>query len=62
MSLVWYLSLGVLNMNRTKEEIYRELITLLDIIEIAYGKDHVFKQIRTRILNIANDVLRLKDV
>lgn len=49
-------------MDRSKEEIYRELITLLDIIEIAYGKNGVFKQVRTRILNIANDVLRLKDV
>lgn len=49
-------------MNKTKEEIYRELITLLDIIEIAYGKGGIFKQIRTRILNIANDILRLKDV
>lgn len=49
-------------MDKSKEEIYRELITLLDIIEIAYGKNGVFKQVRTRILNIANDVLRLKDV
>lgn len=49
-------------MDKSKEEIYRELITLLDIIEIAYGKNGIFKQVRTRILNIANDVLRLKDV
>lgn len=49
-------------MDKSKEEIYRELITLLDIIEIAYGKNGIFKQVRTRILNIANDVLRLKNV
>jgi len=47
--------------SKTKDEIYRELITLLDIIEIAYGKNGIFKQVRTRILNIANDVLRLED-
>lgn len=45
-----------------KETLYRRLIELLDLIQIAVGVDDPnFSIIRKRILDIANDIMRLDD-
>lgn len=45
-----------------KETLYRRLIELLDLIQIAVGiDDSNFSIIRKRILDIANDIKRLDD-
>lgn len=44
---------------KTKEQIYNEVITLLDIVEITVKDKDQFRHLRKRILTIANDILRL---
>jgi SepF-like predicted cell division protein (DUF552 family) len=47
-----------MNEYKTKDEIYNEVIQILDIIEITIVDEKQFKYIRKKLLDIANDVLR----
>jgi hypothetical protein len=47
---------------KTKEDIYGEVIDLLNTMEIIVTDEKEFEYIRKHLLDIANDVLRSGDV
>ena len=48
-------------MEKNLNDLYRELINLLDCIRIAVPDDNTFKIVRKKILDIANDIKRVGD-
>lgn len=48
-------------MPKTKEDLYRDAINLLDLIEISMGDKKKFAFIRKKVLDLANEILKLGD-
>lgn len=48
-------------MPKTKEELYRDAINLLDLIEISMNDEKKFVFIRKKVLDLANEILKLGD-
>jgi len=48
-------------MNKTKDEIYSEMVGLLDVLEISIDNEKAYLFVRKKILDAANDIRRLGD-
>ena len=46
---------------KTKEILYKEAISLLDLIEIAIEDEKKFSFIRKKVFDLANEILKLGD-
>ena len=46
---------------KTKEILYKEAISLLDLIEIAIEDEKKFSFIRKKVLDLANEILKFGD-
>lgn len=48
-------------MPKTKEELYRDAINLLDLIEVSLNDEKRFSFIRKKVLDLANEILKIGD-
>lgn len=48
-------------MPKTKDELYRDAINLLDLMEVALNDEKKFSFIRKKVLDLANEILKLGD-
>lgn len=49
-------------MPKKKEELYKDAIALLDLIEIALNDEKKFSFIRKKVLDLANEILKFGDI
>lgn len=47
-------------MNKNKMDLYKETINLLDCLQVAIGDEKNFTFIRKKILDLANDIMKLE--